>query len=97
MSATNEQRRLLDMLDVAALLADVSGDLRAVITRIANRAKTADEADDLRMLIGCRGSVERARTAVVGLHPDHLDHEDAKGAKNAKRKGLDAVGGDVGD
>lgn len=76
MSATPEQRRLLDVLDVAALLADVSGELRAVITRIANRAKTADEADDLRMLIGCRGSVERAKTAVVGLHPDHRAGED---------------------
>ena len=85
MGATGEQRRLLDVLDVAALLADVSGELRAVITRIANRAKTADEADDLRMLIGCRGSVERAKTAVVGLHPDHLDHEDAKGALGSDR------------
>lgn len=75
MSATREQRQLLDVLDVAALLADVSGDLRAVITRIANRAKTVDEADDLRVLIGVRGEVERAKTAVARLHPDHLKDE----------------------
>ena len=75
MSATAEQRRLLDVLDVCALLADVSGDLRAVITRVANRAKTVDEADDLRALIGVRGEVERARVAVARLHPDHLKDE----------------------
>ena len=70
MAATGEQRRLLDLLDVCGLLADVTGDLRCVITRIANRAKTADEADDLRILIGVRGEVERARVAVARLHPD---------------------------
>lgn len=84
MGATEGQRRLLDVLDVCALLADVSGDLRCVITRVANRAKTVDEADDLRLLIGVRGQVERARAAVARLHPDHL-----------KDEGLDAVGGDV--
>ena len=92
MGATAEQRRLLDVLDVCALLADVSGELRAVITRVANRAKTVDEADDLRALIGVRGEVERARVAVARLHPDHR----VEGGK-LKVEGLDAVGGDVGD
>jgi hypothetical protein len=71
MAATVEQRQLLDVLDVCAVLADVGGELRAVITRIANRAKTADEADDLRILIGCRRKVEVARDGVARLHPDH--------------------------
>ena len=70
MSATREQRRLLDVLDVCALLADASGDLRAVITRLANRAKTLDEADDIRLLIGVRGSIDQARTSIAALHPD---------------------------
>lgn len=84
MSATPEQRRLLDVLDVAALLADVSGELRAVITRIANRAKTADEADDLRLLIGCRGQVERARAAVARLHPDGREDDAPRRHKDTK-------------
>lgn len=70
MVATREQRKLLDLLDICAALADIDGDLRAVITRIANRAKTVDEADDLRVLIGVRGEVERAKAAVARLHPD---------------------------
>jgi hypothetical protein len=72
MGATDKQQLLLDVLDVCALLADVGRDLRDVITRLANRAKTADEADDLRLLIGARGKVERAKDAVAKLHPDHL-------------------------
>lgn len=71
MTATREQRRLLDLLDVCGVLADVQGDLRDVITRIANRAKTADEADDLAILIGARANLERAQGYIARLHPDH--------------------------
>ena len=71
MSGTPNQRRLLDLLDICALLVDIQDDLRAVITRIANRAKTADEADDLRTLINCRRNAEIARNRIAKLHPDH--------------------------
>lgn len=75
MSATTEQRKLLDLLDICAILADVQRDLRDVITRIANRAKTADEADDLRILIDCRRNIETAQTHITRLHPDHRTAE----------------------
>lgn len=71
MTATTSQRRLLTVLDAAAILAGVRDDLRSVITRIANRARTADEADDLRTLIACRSDLERLQPIVAGLHPDH--------------------------
>jgi len=70
MTATAKQRRLLTILDAAAVLVGVADDLRAVITRIANRARTADEADDLHTLINCRREVERVLPVVAALHPD---------------------------
>lgn len=71
MTATTEQRRLLDVLDVCSLLADTQRDLRDVCTRIANRAKTADEADDLKILIAARSNLAAAQTIIARLHPDH--------------------------
>ena len=71
MTATANQRRLLTILDADAILVGIRNDLRAVITRIANRARTADEADDLRTLINCRGELERVLPVIAGLHPDH--------------------------
>lgn len=71
MTATANQRRLLTILDADAILVGIRDDLRAVITRIANRARTADEADDLRTLIGARSEIERVLPVIAGLHPDH--------------------------
>lgn len=70
MTATAEQRGRLDLLDLVALLSDVGDELRAVITRIANRARTADEADDLKVLIRCRGRLGQAQAQVAAGHPD---------------------------
>lgn len=71
MTATREQRKLLDILDVCGLLADIQSDLRDVITRIANRAKTADEADDLAILIAASTNLAKAQDSIAKLHPDH--------------------------
>lgn len=71
MTATHEQRRALDVLDACGLLADAQGDIRDVITRIANRAKTANEADDLRILITVRANLAAAQAIIAALHPDH--------------------------
>lgn len=71
MSATPEQQAKLDVLEALAMLAGVQGDLRDVITRIANRARSANEADDLRILIACRHNVEVAQASIARLHPDH--------------------------
>lgn len=70
MAPTPEQAWLLAALDLVALYSDVTDDLRAVITRMANRARTADEADDIKLLIRCRRRLDEAKATVAGRHPD---------------------------
>lgn len=70
MSATPAQRELLDVLDELALLTGIEQDLRDVATRIANRARTLNEADDLRLLIACRAKVATYKAFVARRHPD---------------------------
>lgn len=68
MSGTPEQAAQLAILDRLAILSELDGDLQAVITRIANRARTNDEGDDVRLLIQCRGHLARYRNLVAACH-----------------------------
>lgn len=70
MSATPAQRELLEVLDELALLTGIEQDLRDVATRIANRARTLNEADDVRLLIVCRTKVAAYKAQVARRHPD---------------------------
>ena len=70
MSATPDQRELLDVLDELAMLTGIEQDLRDVATRIANRARTLNEADDVRMLIVCRSKIAAYKARVQRRHPD---------------------------
>lgn len=77
---TPEQRQQLDVLDALALLADVDQELQATATRMANRARTNAEADDVRSLIRSRATVRTIRDAVARLHQDcrvELKHKEA--------------------
>ncbi len=67
---TPEQRGQLDVLDALAVLAGLDAELQATATRIANRARTNAEADDVRSLIRSRATVRRLRDAVARLHQD---------------------------
>lgn len=71
MVATPEQAQQLAVLDRLAVLADVDSDLRAVITRLANRARTDDEGDDVALLIRCRSRLSDYRKLVATYHKDH--------------------------
>ena len=57
-------------LDDDALLVGVMDELRAVITRLANRAMTHDEADDIRTLIACRKELRELQRRILANHPD---------------------------
>ena len=70
MVATPEQAQQLAVLDRLAVLADVDSDLRAVITRLANRARTDDEGDDVALLIRCRSRLSDYRKLVATYHKD---------------------------
>lgn len=71
MAATPEQQRQLDVLDRLAVLVDVDSDLQSVITRLANRARTDDEGDDVALLIHCRSRLSDYRKLVAAYHKDH--------------------------
>ena len=68
MSATPKDRAQLDILDRVAVLIDIDEDLQCVITRIANRAKTDEEGDDVRKLIHCRSRLVDYRTLEAAQH-----------------------------
>ena len=68
--ANPKYRAGCDVLDTDALLVDVLSDLRAVTTRIANRARMNDEADDIRLLIGCTRTVLEVQRRVLQHHPN---------------------------
>ena len=68
MGATPEDRNQLDILDRLAVLSDIDGTLRDVITRLANRAKTDDEGDDVKLLILCRGRIADYHDLVAQCH-----------------------------
>lgn len=70
MGATADQACQLAVLDRLAVLSDLDGDLQAVITRIANRALTDAEGDDICILIQCREHVRRYRALVARCHKD---------------------------
>lgn len=70
MGGTTEQIAQLDVLDRLAVLRDIDEDLQAVITRLANRAKTDDEGDDVKVLIHCRGRLKRYSELVANCHKD---------------------------
>lgn len=70
MSATPAQQGLLDVLDELALLVGVDQKIQAVATRITNRAKTLNEADDVKLLIACRGELQRLKAHIASYHPD---------------------------
>lgn len=68
MSATASDQQQLDILDRLAVLSEVDSDLQCVITRIANRAKTDDEGDDVRLLIQCRSHIARLHRLTAAGH-----------------------------
>jgi hypothetical protein len=70
MSATPAQQALLDTCDELALLTGIDQELQAVATRITNRAKTLNEADDVKLLIACRGELARLKSYIASHHPD---------------------------
>jgi hypothetical protein len=70
MGATADQACQLAVLDRLAVLTDLDNDLQAVITRIANRALTDAEGDDVTLLIQCRGHLQRYRAIVAACHND---------------------------
>jgi hypothetical protein len=70
MVATPEQAQQLAVLDRLAVLVDVDGDLQAVITRLANRARTDEEGNDVALLIRCRGRLREYRALVARCHKD---------------------------
>lgn len=81
MGATQEQAQQLAILDRLAILQDLDEDLQAVITRIANRALTDAEGDDITLLIQCRNHVRRYKALVARCHKDFagfkgIDHPD---------------------
>lgn len=70
MSGTPKQICQLRVLDRLAVLTDLDHDLQAVITRLAQRARTDDEGDDVRLLIDCRIGIARYRALVAQCHKD---------------------------
>lgn len=70
MGGTASQKEQLDVLDRLAILTDLDEDLQAVITRLANRARTDDEGDDVKQLIQCRSHVKRYQALVAKCHND---------------------------
>ena len=67
MGQSPDQLRLDDVDEVLALLTDMDGELRAVATRIANRARTRDEADDVRTVVNVRATLAQAKAGIAAL------------------------------
>lgn len=70
MSAPAQTQCLLDICDELAFITGIDADIRDVATRIANRGRTRDEADDVKLLIECRGKLAQYKTFVASHHPD---------------------------
>ena len=70
MSATAEQQRNLATCDELAFLVAVDEYLQVLATRIANRGRTLDEADDVHILMELRSEVARRKWNVASRHPD---------------------------
>jgi len=70
MSAIPEQACQLAVLDRLAVLSELDAEIQGLITRIANRAKTDAEGDDVNQLIRMRGVIDRYRVLVAQCHND---------------------------
>jgi hypothetical protein len=63
-----QNRRAIE--NVIAPLVDANVRLRAVITRMAQRARTDDEARDIKEIIAVRANIDRAVKRIAEFHPD---------------------------
>jgi len=67
MGLSPEQSRLDALDEVLALFVGMDTELQAVATRIANRARTRAEADDVRSIVNARATLREARAAITAL------------------------------
>lgn len=67
MGASPEQARLDAIDEVLAMFVGLDSELQALATRIANRARTRAEADDVRSIVNARATLRDARTAITAL------------------------------
>lgn len=73
MGPTNERDEARIELETAlAHLVRAEDHLKVAATRIANRLRTLDEADDLHEIAQAQASVEGAREVLIGFHPNRL-------------------------
>lgn len=70
MSATPAQQELLIILDELALLTGIDEIMQVVVERIENRGRTQNEADDVKLLKGCRRRLAKYKAFVASHHPD---------------------------
>ena len=71
MAAAANAQSWLDVLDEIAFVQDIDADIRAVVTRIANRGRTSDEADDIKLLMACRERIASYKTFLAQHHPNY--------------------------
>lgn len=73
MAATKDRDKARIELETAlAYLVRAEDHLQVAATRIANRLRTLDEADDLHEIAQATASVEEARRTLAGFHPNRL-------------------------
>lgn len=65
-----EFRKRREIEQILAPLADADDRLGPVLTRMVQRARTEDEAQDIQELLTVRRKLQIAKKRIVELHPD---------------------------